>query len=441
MMSEGLSARAKTFLTPTKKNFLWMTLGNGVYSACQWGMLVVLSKLGSPEVVGQFALALAVIAPVVMITNMQLRGVQATDAKRTFYFSDYVAVRLLSTLAALAVVVMIVSWGNFDKTVVRATVMLALAKTVESLSDVFYGFFQQNEEMRFIAVSRVIKGGLSVLVLGTVFYAVSDLTTALAALWAAWTLVFAAYDCRAGRRMLVRVEGRERSALLRTVTASFAQRGPTLRRIIALAFPLGIVMGIISLNANIPRYAVEKYLSTRDLGFFAALAYTTVAINLFVQALGQAVAPRMAACFADKDIRGFFRLLKKLLVINMSIGLCGVAVIAVGGGPLLSLVYTPEYAAYTSLFLVLMLAATVMGIASGLGYALTAAREFRPQVPLFTAVLASTGLSLIWLVPKAGLYGAAGSLIVSALVQIAGSLWILRKAVNRRLADDRERKK
>ena len=32
------------------------------------------------------------------------------------------------------------------------------------------------------------------------------------------------------------------------------------------------------------------------------------------------------------------------------------------------------------------------------------------------------------LVTVAGLYGAAGSLIISALVQILGSLWILRKA-------------
>ncbi|MGI8856402.1 MAG: hypothetical protein ACR2JW_11675, partial [Thermomicrobiales bacterium] len=51
-----------------RANFSWTFVGNVVYAACQWGMLVVLAKLGSPEVVGQFALGLAITAPVIMLT-------------------------------------------------------------------------------------------------------------------------------------------------------------------------------------------------------------------------------------------------------------------------------------------------------------------------------------------------------------------------------------
>jgi hypothetical protein len=47
-------------------NFLWTLSGNVVYAACQWGMLVVLAKLGTHQMVGEFALALAITAPIVV---------------------------------------------------------------------------------------------------------------------------------------------------------------------------------------------------------------------------------------------------------------------------------------------------------------------------------------------------------------------------------------
>ncbi len=64
-----------------RSNFVWTLSGNLVYAACQWGMLVVLARMGNAEMVGQFALALSIITPVLMFTNLQLRSVQATDAR------------------------------------------------------------------------------------------------------------------------------------------------------------------------------------------------------------------------------------------------------------------------------------------------------------------------------------------------------------------------
>src|SRR5688500_18644573 len=67
-----------------RSNFAWTLTGNIGYAACQWGMLVLLAKMGSTEMVGQFALALAILTPILGFTNLQLRSVQATDARRDF---------------------------------------------------------------------------------------------------------------------------------------------------------------------------------------------------------------------------------------------------------------------------------------------------------------------------------------------------------------------
>jgi O-antigen/teichoic acid export membrane protein len=414
-----------------KKNFSWTFLGNAIYAVCQWGMLVVFAKLGSAQIVGQFALALAIISPVIMITNMQLRGVQATDAKKEYFLSDYMAIRVMSTAIAFFAVLLILYLGHFGRVAFLATVMLALAKSVESLSDVFYGFFQQHEKMSFIAKSMIIRGILSVVVLGAVFYFSSSLSWSLFGLLCAWIVVLVFYDWQMGRYLLKAIEGEgaSRGSLITASVSSFMERQGILMRIIVLSFPLGIVMGLISLNMNIPNYAIAKYLGSIDLGIFAALAYTTVAVNMFIQALGQTVVPRMAQYFANKDIPAFGKLLKKMILINLTIGLLGVLVIFIGGEKILSLIYTREYAAYSNLFIVLMISAMLSGVASAFGYAMTAARQFNLQVPLFFAVLTSTFLISFFLIPHFKLYGAAMALIVSALIQIIGGIFIVRLAI------------
>ena len=62
-------------------NFYWTLAGHVVAAGCKWLELTLLAKAGTRDMVGQFAYALALTAPVVMLTNLQLRAVQATDAQ------------------------------------------------------------------------------------------------------------------------------------------------------------------------------------------------------------------------------------------------------------------------------------------------------------------------------------------------------------------------
>src|SRR5258708_4783177 len=84
-----------------RANFKWTLAGNAFYAACQWGMLSVLAKAGSPAVVGQFALGLAIAPPGFMFTNLQLRAVQASDVRSEFQFADYFTLRVLASLFGL----------------------------------------------------------------------------------------------------------------------------------------------------------------------------------------------------------------------------------------------------------------------------------------------------------------------------------------------------
>src|SRR3954466_10204757 len=95
---DAASSEDRAAALSLRTNFSWTFIGNVVYAGCQWGMLMVLAKRGNPQLVGEYALGLAVTAPVIMLSNLQLRAVLATDANEEHPFSAYLWLRLFTTV-------------------------------------------------------------------------------------------------------------------------------------------------------------------------------------------------------------------------------------------------------------------------------------------------------------------------------------------------------
>ncbi|MBE1427380.1 hypothetical protein H4684_004074 [Desulfomicrobium macestii] len=84
-----------------KKNVSASFAGNVVYAISQWLLIILLAKLGGEQILGLYALALAVVSPVFALTNMNLRAVQATDAEKPVNFDSYGRFRYLSSISSM----------------------------------------------------------------------------------------------------------------------------------------------------------------------------------------------------------------------------------------------------------------------------------------------------------------------------------------------------
>jgi O-antigen/teichoic acid export membrane protein len=403
--SRALSLRA---------NFSWTFVGNIVYAACQWAMLVVLAKLGAPEVVGQFALGLAITAPVIMLTNLQLRGVQATDARREYRFGDYLGLRLAVTPLALVVIVGITLVSGYGWQTALVIFFVGLAKVFESISDVFYGLLQQHEQMDRIAISMMVKGPLSLVALGAAMVITGNIVCGTAALAAVWAFRLFTYDMPSGAAVL-RTAHAEGDAS-ESIWPRWERR--RMLRLTWLALPLGFVMMLGSLMTNIPRYFIERFDGTHELGIFAAMAYIVIAGTTVVDALGQAVSPRLAQQYAAGEMGAFRTLTAKVLGISALLAAGGVLLSLIAGRQVLTLLYRPEYAAHLAIFIWVVAAAGMGYLASVCGYAMTAARQFTIQVPIYALSIAVVTLACAWLVPGHGLLGAAWAIFVMFAIQL-----------------------
>src|ERR1700732_1256448 len=87
-----------------RADFSWMFVGNAVYAGGQFATLMLFAKLVRPELVGQYALGLAIVYPVMMCTNLQLRAIITSGAHPRTDFGHYLGLRLLTTSLALAII-------------------------------------------------------------------------------------------------------------------------------------------------------------------------------------------------------------------------------------------------------------------------------------------------------------------------------------------------
>lgn len=414
-----------TVIPSLRSNFKWMSAGNVFYVTCQWGMLSILAKAGNASVVGQYVLGLAISAPVFMFTNLNLRAVQATDARSDFEFADYFTLRILASLAGVLTVAVVSLSLNYDVGTRLVIFLLGVAKAIESLGDVVAGLLQRIERIHQVAISLVFRGTLSLGAFGITYLVLRNLTAAVCALVLSWSIVFVAYDLKCAAGAL-----RDGERFLRFMPG-------TLRRLAVLSAPLGVVMALISLNTNVPRYILARTLGDAKLGIFASLGYVLQAQYLVINAMGDSASARLARMFSLGDARGFRRVIDKLVWIGVGVLVLGTMLAALFGRPLLTLLYRPEYAQRLSVFVVMVAAGGLASIGYFLGYGINAARHFRLQVPMIGLATLTTAALTAVLAPRFGLMGAAAALLCGTLVHAVGNGLALRYAFGQILPQKR----
>jgi O-antigen/teichoic acid export membrane protein len=400
---------------------LWTLSGYAVYMACQWAMLVVVARLGSPEKVGEFALGLAVSAPVVLFTNLGLRRIQVTDASGGFLFGDYFGLRLLMSLVAMAVIAGVAFASGYPQGVVTVILAMGLAKAVEAASDVVYGAMQQGERMDLIAGSLLLRGVTGLAGLAGGMAATGSVAWGVLNLALGWSAVFLFYDLPRASRVLA----------MRGAAGGLRPRWSprALGRLAWFALPLGIVTTLMSLMASIPTIFIEHLRGAAELGVYTALAYSFAASHRVATAMGEAASARLARHHAEGRRREFLRVLGGLLLLAGLVGAAGLTVAVLAGRPLLGALYGPEYAQRSDLFVGFMLVAVAADLGIVLDYTMTAMRRLKIQPVLYGgAIVAYTALCGV-LIPSRGLGGAVLALGIVSLVQGAVTLAVVARAL------------
>jgi O-antigen/teichoic acid export membrane protein len=401
-----------------RRNFAWCLTGNYVFAACQALIVIMMAKFGTTEMLGQFALGLAISTPLIMLFDMQLRAVQSADAAREWAFRDCFGMRVLSSTVASALAVLVAVASGLRCETVLVVSLVALSKAVESVSDVCYGLFQRHERLKLVSFSMMLRGLLAVAAISVALMNSRRMSFAMLSLIVVWLVVVISHDLP----QVVSLLG------TREVWPRF---DPTRLRALALvAFPLGVATMLLALNQSIPRYFVQYHFGETAVGIYAALAYTSVAAITVVDALGHAMMSRLSHHFEAVRLAQFQRLTAGMILGAFVLGASGIAIANYWGEWLLAFVYRPEYARHATLLLWVMIGTALAMGAAALMYALTSMHVFRPQAWLLGLVVGVAVGSCAILVPRFGLVGGAIASTVAGFVLLCGAAMLLARELH-----------
>jgi O-antigen/teichoic acid export membrane protein len=411
-------------------DFSWVLIGNIVYAASQWAIVVALAKLGSTSQVGQYALGMAVSAPVVLFANLQLRALLASEVQDRFAFGQYLSLRL-ATLSAALFVVAAAACTQRDWRVRAIVTLVGLAQAIEFLSEIYYGFMQKHGRMDRVSLSLMLRGPLSLAALYAVMSRTHSVVWALVALVSVRALVLLTWDIRLGF-----VQATVTSPASDASATRITWNGRTMLSLLWLALPLGVISMLVSLNSNLPRYFLEAHSGPAELGIFSALASLLTAGNLVVSALGQSIFVPVAQACAEANRARLRSYSIAALLIGAVLGGVAVAGAALFGREVLTRIFRPEYSEHASALVRLTVAGTITFMGSGIGYIVTAARRLHSQIPVLIASAVAAAAVSASSIPTHGLNGAADAVLAAGFVQLVGTgaiLWkIDRGLLNRR---------
>jgi O-antigen/teichoic acid export membrane protein len=417
-----------------RADFSWTFVGNAVYAGGQFATLMLLAKLLQPERVGQYALALAVVYPVIQLTNLQLRAVMTSDTHQRTHFGNYFSLRLLTTLLALVVIFFITQLLQYDKELTSVVLIVGLAYAVEAISDVYYARLQLHDRMAEISKSLIARALLSVLALAVATYISRSLLWGVAGIVLARAIVLFGYDiCERTHGLDDEFKWVSRNEALAPRFDLRVQQG-----LLWLSLPLGIVVLLSCLNSSAPAYFIKHVLGERDLGIFAAIGFATSVGNMAVVSLGQSAFTRLARSYAAGDLGTFGSLLGKLLVFGAALGACGMILSKLAGREILTILFRPEYAERAELLPWIMAVGGVVYMAQFVGFGLTAAGYYNSQVILNILANLSLLAGCNWLVARQGLLGAILAMLIAAIVQLVASVVTLVAAMRKNTQESAE---
>lgn len=397
-----------------KTDVIFYLAGTGFYALSQWLIVIIYARVNGPEGVGLFAIATAISAPIVVLSQMSMRQVLIADVARRFDFAEYLVARWLFSGVAIVAVVGFAAMIGYRGVALLTITAFGIGRAFESVSDIFYARSQSHDGLNRVSGYTGMRGAVTLAASGgAMLITHSMLISAIA-------FAVASLLCQ----LVVRsIEGK----LIVEEDTGTARRKVS-RELLLHSLPLAVSQFLISLTAYAPRLILQHFGGEQLAGQAGVVEYFLSLGILGVAALGQASSSPMAKAYHCGDRRGLSKIVTVLVASATLLG-SGLALAAYFfGEKVIMLLYGPSFAqAGTAAFTII--AGGVFGyVASILGYAVSATGHYNRMVGWSMAVLTVTVAGGYIAIAHYSLAGLGYVLAASGIVNILGYVHLLRRA-------------
>lgn len=402
----GLSAQEAEYESgETGRDYLWNSIGVGVWGMVFPALTVVTTQLAGTEQAGMFSMAFVAGTLLMFLSNYGVRNFQVSDIEEHSSFSSYQINRWITSIFALIAGILYCTIRDYKPAMFMLSMGVYVYKITDGLADVYEGRLQQADKLYLAGISQALRS-LAALVVFSVLLFVTRSTSV-----AAVGMAIAAVASLA----IITIP----LALLET-EASGPWNVNEISGLFRHCFPLFSALFLFNLIENVPKFAMEGLLSYDNQLYFNALFFPAQGILLAAGFMYKPQLLRLANIWANPKRRKRFDLIVLAMIGVIVILTFGTFVfMAWLGIPLMSFMYGVDFEQFRTLAYLMVIAGGISAAIDFLYAIVTVLRHqdsaMRPYLITFAfALVVPTVLILIF-----GLMGAVlGYLLSIALLLV-----------------------
>lgn len=399
-----------------KQNIVWNVAGSFCYALASMVLAFLVMRMIGPDEGGIFSFAFSAFGQqMFLVAYFGTRPFQVTDGAGQYSFGDYRRQRIWTCGLAVALGLAYPLSGvgrTYQLEEMQVIFLMVLYKVADGWADVYESEFQRNGRLYLTGKSNFFRTLLSVSVFLVTLTLTRHLTLACLAAAGAQALGTAVFD----------------SMIIRRLDGINWQCGkgqvyPLFQNTVLLFISVFLDFYIFSAS----KYAIDRYLTNADSGYFNTIFMPTSVINLVAGFVIRPFLTRMAKQWNDRDFSGLKRQIFRLGGMIAGLSALAVGAAAVLGKPALQLAelllgsrYEGKLTCYHTAFILIVSGGSCYAFLNLMYYVLVIMRKQKAIFAVYALVSAAAWFLCPVLVQAAGILGAAIAYLILMILLAVG---------------------
>ncbi len=400
-----------------KRSTVW-NLASSLLNASATALIILcLSWSGKSELSGVFSIATAIAYQVQAIGFFGVRNYHIQDVKSNYRFSEYVVINELSSVIMVAALCFMAFGRGYSLEKALIILFYSLYRAVEIYEALFHDEYQR-------------KGRIDIgLILQTVRFLIT-LTILVVTIITTGNMVLACFMAFFSSVILIWWQNRDFYKIFNCQIEKTTWKRT--KKLAAICLPICLTGFISMYLTNASKYAIDQFLDDKAQGVFAVLFVPVFTINMLSLVIYRPYITKIAQEWHDEKTKDFIRdVARQVLVITMlTIGITVFGYFI--GLNLLALIYHMDLSSYQMDFVILLIGGGFNTYSVFLLQILVIVGCQNLSLVIYVLSLAVTWFSSQLLVEGFGLTGASILYLLSAVILVLGSIFVLIFKVRRR---------
>lgn len=384
-----------------KADFFWNMVGSVCYSVSSFYYLMLVTRVCGVELAGLYSLAFSTAQLLLTIGRYGVRTYQATDVTGQFTFAVYGKSRIITCVLMMVAGVLYAHFGGFSKEHAAICIWVIALKMIDAVEDVFHGEMQRNYKVALMGKMLALRNVSTCVV----FTAVLLLTKSLYCTVMITVIMMFAF-CLVINGLGVKIGKAKKQS---------HEKYRDIIKLLKICTPIFISTFLSLYLYNVPKYAIDRYMSIDNQTYYNILFMPSFVITLFGEIVSKPLMTTIATEW-NNSIAVFKKVVLKILAL---LAAATVFIIFAGhfiGRFLLEVIYGVDLSRFKLEFILLLLGGGISAATYFLYNVLIAIRH--EKCIIFVYVLTAICMTIVGyaLVQMQGMIGAAIAYMVSCTV-------------------------